>query len=86
MPEDGYFVTSYTFSQGYKALVDGKDVATVQVNNAFVGFPLQKGTHEIILEYHAPGKTVGIILSCAALMVLIAWNLLYLLFKHFRKL
>ena len=86
MPEDGYFVTSYTFSQGYKALVDGKDVATVQVNNAFVGFPLQKGTHEIILEYHAPGKTVGIILSCAALMVLIAWNLLYFLFKHFRKL
>ncbi|MFR5148617.1 MAG: YfhO family protein [Ruminococcus sp.] len=43
MPKDGYFVTSYTFSKGYIVCVDGKEVAPVQVNKAFLGFPLQRG-------------------------------------------
>lgn len=78
MPEDGYFVTSYTFSGGYKAYVDGTQVTPVQVNKAFVGFPLQKGAHEIILKFHAPGKSLGLIFSCLAALLLILWNLLCL--------
>lgn len=78
MPEDGYFVTSYTYSNGYKAYVDGTEVTPVQVNKAFVGFPLQKGAHEIVLEFHAPGKSLGLILSCLAALFLILWNLLCL--------
>ena len=78
MPEDGYFVTSYTYSNGYKAYVDGTEVTPVQVNKAFVGFPLQKGAHEIVLEFHAPGKSLGLIFSCLAALFLILWNLLCL--------
>ena len=78
MPEDGYFVTSYTYSNGYKAYVDGTEVTPVQVNKAFVGFPLQKGAQEIVLEFHAPGKSLGLIFSCLAALFLILWNLLCL--------
>lgn len=78
MPKDGYFVTSYTFSKGYKAYVDGAEVTPVQVNKAFVGFPLQKGAHEIVLEFHAPGKSLGLMFSCLAALLLILWNLLCL--------
>ena len=56
MPKDGYFVTSYTFSKGYIVCVDGKEAAPVQVNKAFLGFPLQKGAHEIQIEFHAAGN------------------------------
>ena len=77
MPKDGYFVTSYTFSKGYIVCVDGKEVAPVPVNKAFLGFPLQKGAHEIQIEFHAPGKSLGAALSLVAFVLLIFYNTAY---------
>ena len=77
MPKNGYFVTSYTFSKGYIVCVDGKEVAPVQVNKAFLGFPLQKGAHEIQIEFHAPGKSLGAALSLVAFALLIFYNTAY---------
>ena len=77
MPKDGYFVTSYTFSKGYIVCVDGKEAAPVQVNKAFLGFPLQKGAHEIQIEFHAPGKSLGAALSFVAFALLIFYNVAY---------
>ena len=77
MPKDGYFVTSYTFSKGYIVCVDGKEAAPVQVNKAFLGFPLQKGAHEIQIEFHAPGKSLGAALSLVAFVLLIFYNTAY---------
>ena len=85
MPEDGYFVTSYTFSKGYTAYVDGKEVATERVNKAFVGFPLQKGAHEIRIEFHAPGKSIGLLLSLAAAVVLILYCLVQIARQRYAK-
>ena len=85
MPKDGYFVTSYTFSRGYTAYVDGEKVTPIQVNKAFVGFPLKKGAHEISVEFHAPGKIIGLLFSAMAAAVLILWNLLFLLWQSRHK-
>ena len=85
MPKDGYFVTSYTFSHGYTAYVDGEKVTPMLVNKAFVGFPLKKGAHEITLEFHAPGKTIGFLFSGMAAAVLLLWNLLFLLWQSRHK-
>lgn len=70
MEEDGYFVTSLAMSDGYRASVDGKKIKPETVNQAFVGFPLKKGTHEIKISFHAPGKVSGCILSCLAFFYL----------------
>ena len=66
MKEDGYFVTSFAFSNGYEILVDGRPADPVMVNKGFTGFPIKKGTHEIIVTFHAPGKRIGILFSFAA--------------------
>ena len=58
----------------------GKEVNPEQVNKAFIGFSLQKGAHEITLEFHAPGKALGILISCLAA----AFLFLSVLLHHIR--
>ena len=57
--------------------MDGKEAAPVQVNKAFLGFPLQQGAHEIQIEFHAPGKSLGAALSFVAFALLIFYNVAY---------
>lgn len=72
MKEDGYFVTSFAYSRGYQIRVDGHRAEPVMVNKGFVGFPIKKGTHEVLVTFHAPGKRIGILFSCAAAVLLLA--------------
>lgn len=85
MDRDGYFVTSFAFSRGYSALVDGKKVTPVVVNKGFVGFPIKKGTHEIILKFHAPGKAAGLFISFSAAAYFIFTYLYHLLLTAAHK-
>lgn len=61
--EDGYFVSSLPYDTGYKIMVDGKSIPYEKVNTAFVGFPLEKGSHEITITYLAKGHNLGKTLS-----------------------
>ena len=63
LSQDGYFVTSFPYQTGYTALVDGKEHSIEIVNKAFVGFPLEKGKHQITLLFHSPWKRAGIAFS-----------------------
>lgn len=85
MEEDGYFVTSLAFSKGYTAYVDGSKVTAECVNKAFVGFPIKKGTHEITLAFHAPGKKAGGILSLLALLYFTSSKLIWGLLCAYRR-
>lgn len=67
--EGSYFVTSYPYRDGYQAWVDGEPVSIQAVNTSFVGFPLDAGSHEIIISYHPPGKTLGIAISALSLLL-----------------
>lgn len=71
MEQDGYFVTSFAWAKGYQILVDGRRTEPVMVNKGFVGFPIKKGAHEVTVSFHAPGKRIGILLSCAAALFLL---------------
>lgn len=64
--EDGYIVTSIPYDKGFIIEVDGQKVDYTRVNKAFVGFKTKKGHHEIIIEYKAPLKKEGLILSTSA--------------------
>lgn len=72
MKEDGYFVTSFSYSRGYQILVDGKKIKPELVNKGFLGFPVKKGTHEILIRFHAPGKSMGILFTFSAAVLLLA--------------
>jgi len=67
MKEDGYFVTSIPFDKGFKINVDNKERKPIKINKAFLGFKLEKGKHNISIEYIAPYQKAGLILSIIGL-------------------
>lgn len=69
--EGSYFVTSYPYRTGYTAWVDGEKTPVRPVNTGFVGFPLTEGPHQITITYRPPGKTAGIAVSIASLLLLL---------------
>ena len=69
MPEKGYFVTSFPFQPGCHAYVDGERQEIELVNTAFVGFPLEAGTHKIQLTYEPPLQKAGMMLSAVGWLV-----------------
>lgn len=61
--EDGYFSMSIPYDKGFTIYVDGKKTDYELVNTSFIGFPLEKGNHEIEIIYEAPGLLLGQVLA-----------------------
>ena len=61
--KDGYLVTSYPYEKGYEIYVDGKKQNIEIVNKAFVGCKIKKGSHTIMIQFHAPFKNAGLGIS-----------------------
>ena len=60
--EKGIFFTSIPYDKGWKITVDGKKLEqeeTIAIADAFLGFPLEEGTHEIELAYTPVGFIIG---------------------------
>lgn len=75
MKRDGYFITSFPYRDGYKVFVDGKEVETEVVNTAFLGFRISKGTHQVSIDYEAPGYLLGQIITMISLVLYV--NLIF---------
>ena len=69
--KDGYFILSIPYDKGFKVRVDGKNKSYEKVNEAFMGFPLEKGNHNIEIIYEAPYKKIGCFISIISLISLI---------------
>lgn len=77
--EDGFFYTSIPYEPGWTAYVDGVEVplaqgydpssADVKTSDAVISFPLSAGSHEILLQYEAPGLTMGAWISGISLLI-----------------
>ncbi len=75
MKEDGYFVLSIPYDEGFHIKVDGKKVSYEKVNTAFLGFPLEKGDHLIEIVYEAPYYNLGKIISALTLVILLVYSI-----------
>lgn len=69
LKQDGYFVTSIPYQNGYTAYIDGNQTDISLVNTAFIGFPLEAGKHEITICFFPPGKRIAAIISLIAIFV-----------------
>ena len=75
--ESGLFYTSIPYEKGWTATVDGQNVDITPVGNSLLAFPIDKGEHEIKLNYYPngfwPGFAVTLICACmfAAACVLV---------------
>lgn len=61
--EDGYFVSSIPYDEGFSVYVDGAKYDYTRVNKVFLGFPIKKGHHDIKIEYRAPLKDIATLVS-----------------------
>ena len=61
--KDSYFTISIPYDKGFKIKVDNKITSYSKINDAFIGFPIKKGMHNITIEYKAPWRNIGILLS-----------------------
>ena len=68
---NGYFMISIPYDKGFKVYLNNKIIPYEIVNKSFIGFPLNKGNHNIILKYKSPGYDLGITLSIIGLFVLL---------------
>lgn len=75
MKEDGYFVLSIPYDEGFHIKVDGKKVSYEKVNTAFLGFPLEKGYHLIEIVYEAPYYNLGKIISTLTFVILLVYSI-----------
>ncbi len=57
---DGYFMLTIPYDKGFKIKVDDKVVDYELVDNAFIGFKIEKGTHDIEVTYQAPLKNISL--------------------------
>lgn len=69
--KSGYFNLSIPYDLGFNIYVDGEKVEYEKVDVDFIGFKIEKGHHEIKIEYLSPLKKVGIVLSIVGLILFI---------------
>ena len=60
---DGYFVASIPYDEGFTIKVNGEEQEYELVNKAFIGFPIQEGYYEIEITYQSPWLKEGKIVS-----------------------
>lgn len=57
--EAGYFNLTVPYDEGFEIKVDGKETKYEKVNGAFIGFPIEKGHHQIDITYTASNFNLG---------------------------
>lgn len=60
-----------SYSNGWKAYIDGKEQDTIKVNEGFIGTIIEKGEHEIEFRYTTPYLDIGIICTSIGTLSLI---------------
>lgn len=63
--DDKFLCLTIPYSEGWRATVDGEETDLLVANTVFMGLPLAKGSHEIVLTYRTPGLSAGALLSLA---------------------
>lgn len=65
---NGILQMTTSYSDGWKAYIDGKETKIIKVNDGFVGIPVEAGNHKIEFRYTTPYINLGIILSAIGLV------------------
>ena len=69
LEEDGILQITTSYSDGWKAFADEKEVEVLKVNEAFIGIKVGEGEHAIRFEYETPYLKLGMMLSAVGLLV-----------------
>ncbi|MBQ6857782.1 MAG: YfhO family protein, partial [Lachnospiraceae bacterium] len=68
--EAGALFLSIPYDEGWTVMVDGEDVETYKIFEAFTAVNVEAGDHEVRLTYFPGGLKAGLIISAAAVVIL----------------
>ncbi len=68
---NSYLNLTIPYDKGYKIYVDNKETPYEKVNTSFIGFKINKGYHDIKIEYTAPWLNLGKIVSIIGLILFV---------------
>lgn len=60
---NGYFVTTIPYDEGFTVTLNGKEVIPEVVNEVFLGFPVEKGNYKVVIKYESPLFKEGVFIS-----------------------
>jgi hypothetical protein len=69
---DGFVVVADALQNGWKATVDGESVELLNADHAGVAIPIEEGQHEVVLRHSARGQRLGLLISFATALLLVA--------------
>ncbi len=61
--ENGMLMVPITYSNNWKATIDGENVKVHNINNGFIGIEIPKGKHNVVVQYKYPYLFPGLIMS-----------------------
>ncbi len=64
---------SIPYDDGWSAYVNGEQIDVEKVNVGFMAVPVGEGTSTIVFEYKTPGLGTGLVVSGAAVLLMIAY-------------
>jgi len=69
-PNDGWLVFHFPYDEKWRLKIDDKPAEVFRVNNYFIGTPVKKGTHKVLLQYWPDTRLREMILISIILTVL----------------
>lgn len=76
LDKNSYFNISIPYDEGFTIYVDGKLQDYELVNTSFIGFPIEKGVHNIKIVYTSPWLKEGQIVSLVGIILFVVINLI----------
>ncbi len=67
--QSGDVFTSIPYEEGWTVYVDGKEIKTKAIGEAFLGFDIDQGKHDIELKYFPKGMKLGGLVTIAGTIV-----------------
>ena len=75
---DGWWVAHYPYDRKWRISVDGMTVSYYRVNKSFIGFPLARGEHKILIQYW-PHSLLRILILVSAILTTLGLPILIFL-------
>ena len=70
--ENGYFILTVPYEEkGFTIYLDEHEIPYERVNDAFIGFPIHEGHHNIRISYTSPYLSQGLVISMIGFMIYI---------------
>lgn len=70
--QDGLMFMTVPYSEGWSARVDGADAEITPVGDSFISIRLGKGGHDVEISYMPAGLKIGVVITCASVVVMAA--------------